>query len=51
MFKLRKTAERSPSSMVIEPPHTLNGSQPDTDAPLRWRHMKYACSSITTFDI
>ncbi|KAI0089202.1 hypothetical protein BDY19DRAFT_889764 [Irpex rosettiformis] len=43
MFKLRKTADRSPSSMVIEPPHTLNGSQPDPDAPLRWRHMKQAC--------
>ncbi|KAI0340770.1 hypothetical protein BDW22DRAFT_1359586 [Trametopsis cervina] len=41
--KLRKTAERSPTSMIIEPPHNLNGSTPDDDAPLRWRHMKQAC--------
>ncbi|KAI0692573.1 hypothetical protein BC835DRAFT_1416500 [Cytidiella melzeri] len=43
MFKLRRTAERSPSSMVIEPPHSLNGSMPDLNAPMRWRHMKQAC--------
>jgi hypothetical protein len=40
MVKLRKTSERTPTSMVIEPPHTLNGSEPDLNAPLRWRHMK-----------
>ncbi|EKM59751.1 uncharacterized protein PHACADRAFT_181721 [Phanerochaete carnosa HHB-10118-sp] len=43
MMKLRKTKERSPTSMVVEPPHTLNGSAPDPDLPLRWRHMKQAC--------
>ncbi|KAI0080817.1 hypothetical protein K474DRAFT_1636767 [Panus rudis PR-1116 ss-1] len=43
MVKLRKTAERSPTSMIIEPPHTLNDSDPDPNAPLRWRHMKQAC--------
>lgn len=37
--KLRKTLERSPSSMVIEPPYGLNGTEPDPDKP-RWRHMK-----------
>ncbi|KAI0920873.1 hypothetical protein AcW2_006015 [Taiwanofungus camphoratus] len=43
MVKLRKTSDRSPTSMIIEPPHTLNGSEPDPDQPLRWRHMKQAC--------
>ncbi|PSR73697.1 hypothetical protein PHLCEN_2v10616 [Hermanssonia centrifuga] len=41
MMKLRKTSERSPTSMIIEPPHNLNGSE--ADGPLRWRHMKQAC--------
>ncbi|GJE84554.1 composite domain of metallo-dependent hydrolase [Phanerochaete sordida] len=43
MMKLRKTKERSPTSMIVEPPHTLNGTVPDPDLPLRWRHMKQAC--------
>lgn len=40
VMKLRKTSERSPTSMILEPPHTLNGSDADPDGPLRWRHMK-----------
>ncbi|PCH40798.1 hypothetical protein WOLCODRAFT_24274 [Wolfiporia cocos MD-104 SS10] len=43
MFKLRKTSDGSPTSMIIEPPHALNGSEPDPDQPLRWRHLKQAC--------
>ncbi|TFK55529.1 composite domain of metallo-dependent hydrolase [Heliocybe sulcata] len=43
MMKLRKTSERSPSSMVLEPPHSLNGSELDHALPPRWRHMKQAC--------
>ncbi|CCM02332.1 uncharacterized protein FIBRA_04424 [Fibroporia radiculosa] len=43
IFKLRKTSDRSPTSMIVEPPHTLNGSEPDSSRPLRWRHMKQAC--------
>ncbi|TCD67498.1 hypothetical protein EIP91_012303 [Steccherinum ochraceum] len=43
MVKLRKTRERSPTSMLLEPPHQLNGSEPDSDEPLRWRHLKQAC--------
>ncbi|KAI0371545.1 composite domain of metallo-dependent hydrolase [Pilatotrama ljubarskyi] len=43
MVKLRKTAERSPTSMLIEPPYALNGSKPDPNLPLRWRHLKQAC--------
>ncbi|KAF9646963.1 hypothetical protein BDM02DRAFT_2841164 [Thelephora ganbajun] len=43
VVKLRKTPERSPSSMVIEPPHSLNGSTLDPSLPPRWRHMKQAC--------
>jgi hypothetical protein len=47
MVKLRRTMERSPSSMIIEPPHTLNGSVVDHESGLRWRHMKYAFFSFT----
>ncbi|EKM54380.1 uncharacterized protein PHACADRAFT_123385 [Phanerochaete carnosa HHB-10118-sp] len=42
-IKLRKTAERSPSSMLLEPPYQINNSFPDVDGPLRWRQMKHAC--------
>lgn len=43
IIKLRPTAERSPSSMLLEPPHTLNGSHFDRSLTPRWRHMKHAC--------
>ncbi|KIJ09655.1 hypothetical protein PAXINDRAFT_87177, partial [Paxillus involutus ATCC 200175] len=43
IIKLRETKERSPSSMLVEPPYTLNGSHFDHDLPPRWRHMKHAC--------
>ena len=39
-IKLRPTAERSPSSMIIEPPYSLNGSDFKYTGPPRWRHMK-----------
>ncbi len=39
-IKLRPTAERSPSSMILEPPHGLNGSEIDPTLPPRWRQMK-----------
>jgi len=39
-IKLRPTAERSPSSMVLEPPYSLNGSDFKYTGPPRWRHMK-----------
>ncbi|KAF9523733.1 carbohydrate esterase family 9 protein [Crepidotus variabilis] len=42
-IKLRSTAERSPSSMVLEPPHNLNGTHIDPSLPPRWRQMKHAC--------
>ncbi|KDQ21348.1 hypothetical protein BOTBODRAFT_99933 [Botryobasidium botryosum FD-172 SS1] len=42
-IKLRDTPEGSPTSKVIEPPHTLNGTRVDPSLPLRWRHMKHAC--------
>jgi hypothetical protein len=41
MMKLRKTSDRSPSSMIVEPPHDLNGTDVDPSLPFRWRHMKY----------
>ncbi|KZT70361.1 composite domain of metallo-dependent hydrolase [Daedalea quercina L-15889] len=42
MFKLRKTSDHTPLSMVLEPPHTLNGSA-SYEHPMRWRHLKQAC--------
>ncbi|KLO05758.1 hypothetical protein SCHPADRAFT_917689 [Schizopora paradoxa] len=46
VIKLRPTTERSPTSMLIEPPSSLNGShRPDFDynTSPAWRHMKHAC--------
>ncbi|KAI0776137.1 composite domain of metallo-dependent hydrolase [Trametes elegans] len=43
MVKLRRTPERSPTSMVVEPPPALNGSAPNPDLPPQWRHLKMAC--------
>lgn len=40
-IKLRPTSEGSPSSMVLEPPYTINGTRKPTDPP-HWRHMKHA---------
>lgn len=39
-IKLRPTAERASFSMVLEPPHGLNGSEIDPSLPPRWRQMK-----------
>ena len=38
-IKLRKTAERSPTAMLLEPPHDINGTR-NAAGPLRWRQMK-----------
>ncbi|KAI0690099.1 hypothetical protein BC835DRAFT_1281669 [Cytidiella melzeri] len=45
VVKLRPTAERSPTSLLLEPPFILNRSY-DGQVPLRWRHMKHACASV-----
>ncbi|KAF9462479.1 carbohydrate esterase family 9 protein [Collybia nuda] len=42
-IKLRPTVERTPSSMLLEPPYSLNGSYVDPALPPRWRQMKHAC--------
>ncbi|KAJ7650653.1 hypothetical protein FB45DRAFT_888386 [Roridomyces roridus] len=42
-IKLRPTEERSSSSLLLEPPFGLNGSDIDYSLPPRWRHMKHAC--------
>ncbi|KAF9241518.1 carbohydrate esterase family 9 protein [Melanogaster broomeanus] len=39
-IKLRKTTERSPTSMLIEPPFNINTSFPDFSTTPRWRHLK-----------
>ncbi|KAG5734721.1 hypothetical protein E4T56_gene17010, partial [Termitomyces sp. T112] len=43
VIKLRSTEERTPTSMLLEPPYELNGTLPNPDLPLRWRYMKHAC--------
>ncbi|SJL07643.1 uncharacterized protein ARMOST_10993 [Armillaria ostoyae] len=43
VIKLRHTEERSPTSMLLEPPYQINNSFPDPSLPPRWRHMKHAC--------
>ncbi|ESK97124.1 carbohydrate esterase family 9 protein [Moniliophthora roreri MCA 2997] len=42
VIKLRRTEERSPTSMLLEPPFILNGSS-TTASSAHWRHMKHAC--------
>ncbi|KZT28940.1 carbohydrate esterase family 9 protein [Neolentinus lepideus HHB14362 ss-1] len=42
-IKLRPTKERSPTSMLLEPPYSINGSEVDPSLPPRWRHLKQAC--------
>ncbi|KAJ7510409.1 carbohydrate esterase family 9 protein [Mycena galericulata] len=46
-IKLRKTQERSSTSMVLEAPYQINSSFPDPAVPPRWRHMK----SVVTLSI
>lgn len=41
VIKLRPTEERSPSSMLLEPPFTFNGSGIEEVQPPRWRQLKY----------
>ncbi|KAF8558348.1 composite domain of metallo-dependent hydrolase [Imleria badia] len=43
VIKLRPTEERSPSSMLLEPPYTINDTRVDPTLPPRWRQMKHAC--------
>ncbi|KAG6911111.1 hypothetical protein DXG01_003851 [Tephrocybe rancida] len=43
VIKLRPTAERSPSSMLLEPPYSLNNSDTEHLSRPRWRQMKHAC--------
>ncbi|KAF5354651.1 hypothetical protein D9756_005354 [Leucocoprinus leucothites] len=42
VIKLRETSEKSPSSMLVEPPHQINDTYPDPSLPFRWRYMKNA---------
>ncbi|KAJ7731104.1 hypothetical protein DFH07DRAFT_1065777 [Mycena maculata] len=43
VIKLRPTAERSSSAMLLEPPYSLNGTYVDPAQRPRWRQMKHAC--------
>ncbi|KAH8080277.1 carbohydrate esterase family 9 protein [Cristinia sonorae] len=42
-IKLRPTKERSPSSMLSEPPYTINNSFPGLADYTPWRQIKHAC--------
>ncbi|KAK0218162.1 hypothetical protein IW262DRAFT_1449299 [Armillaria fumosa] len=46
VIKLRPTAERSPSSLLLEPPFSINGTEVDPSLPPRWRQMKHACGRV-----
>ena len=43
VIKPRQTKERSPTSLLVEPPFGLNTSDINYDIPPRWRHLKHAC--------
>ncbi|KAF9566703.1 carbohydrate esterase family 9 protein [Agrocybe pediades] len=43
VIKLRETTEKSPSSMLLEPPYHINVSFPNPNLPRRWRHIELAC--------
>lgn len=43
VIKLRPTAERTPTSMLLENPYSANRSEYDPRAATRWRQMKHAC--------
>ncbi|THU91950.1 composite domain of metallo-dependent hydrolase [Dendrothele bispora CBS 962.96] len=43
VIKLRPTSEKSPSSMLLEPPFSFNGSGIEPFNPPRWRQLKQAC--------
>ncbi|PPQ65953.1 hypothetical protein CVT26_010715 [Gymnopilus dilepis] len=45
VVKLRKTRERSASSMIVDPPDNLRipSSPSKNDVTFRWRHMKQTC--------
>ncbi|KAG6900680.1 hypothetical protein C0993_004990 [Termitomyces sp. T159_Od127] len=43
VIKLRPTAERTSSSMLLEPPYSLNNSDVEHLSRPRWRQMKHAC--------
>lgn len=46
-MKFRKPLDRSASSMIVEPPYSLNAPVNDIDdGTIRWRHMVYVESSI-----
>ncbi|KAL5519409.1 hypothetical protein ACEPAH_1092 [Sanghuangporus vaninii] len=42
-IKMRPTSERTPTSLLLEPPYGTNGSEVDYSKKPRWRHMKHAC--------
>ena len=46
VIKPRQTKERSPTSLLVEPPFSLNTSNINYDDPPRWRHLKHACGMI-----
>lgn len=48
-MKPRQTAERSPTSLLLEPPFGLNGTAIGYDVPPRWKHMKHACGMFSSY--
>ncbi|KAH7888767.1 carbohydrate esterase family 9 protein [Phlebopus sp. FC_14] len=48
-IKLRKTQERSPTSLLLEAPININTSFPDLPIKPQWRHLKQACGMTGNF--
>lgn len=46
-MKFRKPQDRSASSMIVEPPYSLNTPDDIDHAQFRWRHMMYEVVSST----
>uniref|UniRef100_A0A8H8CQ82 Amidohydrolase-related domain-containing protein n=1 Tax=Psilocybe cubensis TaxID=181762 RepID=A0A8H8CQ82_PSICU len=42
VIKHRETSEKSPSSMILEPPFQMDSSNSNTNLPPRWRHINMA---------
>lgn len=49
VIKPRQTNERSPQSLLLEPPFGLNGTTLDHNVPPRWKHIKHACGTVISF--
>lgn len=50
-MKFRKPQDRSASSMIVEPPYSLNTPDDIDHAQFRWRHMMYEVVSSDCYNL